>query len=306
MQYYIVKPSIRKVLDYCLDNCINLMLSYYSDKNIFENKYVTKLVERKEKGLENSLIFMDSGAYTAWTQGVSINLDEYIQFINKYEKYIDHFGQLDTIPSDNTSEHVKEAADATWSNYLEMVEKVNCPQKITYTFHVGEPTENLIEALKWGAKHKDIMKMIALGGMVRKNRQTKESLINRVLAEVSKYYPEVKIHLFGTTSDIYFKKFPIYSGDSSNYIQSTIAKRIHTPFGFVYFGKVKHKRHYDFLTGYTKKRLDEYFKEMDIDVTEIPHSDVASYMANIKYIKRKYYNNREVSYNNSRHNRPLF
>lgn len=306
MQYYLVKPPTDENAYYCMDNCINLMLSYWADKKSFPNKFLAKRKERMEKGLPNGLLFMDSGAFTAWTKGVTINLEEYIAFINEYGEYIDHFGQIDSIPTKNDYEHVKKAADDTWTNYLEMIEKVKYPEKITYTFHVGEPIENFIEALKWGSEHKDIMKMIALGGMVKKNKQTKESLITRALAEVKKYYPEVKVHLFGTTSDSYFQKFPVDSGDSSNYIQSGITRKVNTPYGIIGFGKVKDKYHYTALCEDTKKILDNYFKEIDVNIDDLFEDSNAILLANIKYIKKKYYDDKVVAYNNSRQNRALF
>lgn len=306
MEYYLVKPPTDENAYYCMDNCINLMLSYWADKKSFPNKFLDKRKERIEKGLPNGLLFMDSGAFTAWTKGVTINLDEYIEFINSYGEYIDHFGQIDSIPKKNDTEHLKQAADDTWKNYLEMIERVKYPDKITYTFHVGEPIENLIEALKWGSEHKDIMKMIALGGMVKKNKQTKESLIIRALDAVKKYYPEVKIHLFGTTSDSYFQKFPVDSGDSSNYIQSGITRKVNTPYGIIGFGKVKDKWHYDALDKDARAVLDKYFEELDIDIKKLREDSNAILLANIKFIKKKYYDNKSVAYNNIRQSRPLF
>lgn len=306
MEYYLAGTTTDENVYYCIDNCINLMLSYWAHKKSFPNKFLVKRKERIEKGLKNGLLFMDSGAFTAWTKGVTINLEEYISFINNYGEYIDHFGQIDSIPTKNDSQSLKKAADNTWSNYLEMIEKVKYPEKITYTFHVGEPIENFIEALKWGAEHKHIMKMIALGGMVKKNKQTKESLITRALSEIKKYYPEVKIHLFGTTSDTYFQKFPVDSGDSSNYIQSGRIRNVNTPFGIIGFGKIKDKNHYTALCQDTKNVLDKYFKEINVDINELFQDSNAIFLANIKYIKKKYYDEKVIAYNNNRQNRALF
>lgn len=306
MEYYLAGRTTDENTYYCIDSAMNLMMSYWSDKKIFPNKFLVRIKDRIERGLPKGLLFMDSGAFTAWTRGVKINLEEYVAFINEYGEYIDHFGQIDSIPTKNDYEHLKKAADDTWSNYLEMIQKVKYPDKITYTFHVGEPIENLKQALKWGAKHKDIMKMIALGGMVKKNKKTKESLITRALEEINKYYPEVKVHLFGTTSDTYFQKFPVHSGDSSNYIQTSKTRKVNTPYGIIGFGKLRDKHHYLSLCDETKKILNTYFKELDIEIDNLLEDVRTVILANIKYIKKKYYNEKVNSYNNSRQNRALF
>lgn len=306
MEYYLVKPPTEANANYCIDNSMNLMLSYWADKKSFPKKMLNRIKERKEKGLSTGLLFMDSGAFTAWTKGVKINLNEYIEFINTYGEYIDHFGQIDSIPTSDDYNSLKKSADDTWENYLEMVSRVKYPDKITYTFHVGEPIDNLITALEWGSRHKDVMKMIALGGMVKKNQKTKESLITRAINAIEKYYPEVKIHLFGTTSDSYFYKFPVHSGDSSNYIQSGITRKVTTPYGIISFGSKITKDHYKNLGSRQKELLDDYFKEINIEIEDLYNDSNAVLLANIKYIQKKYYDNKTVKYNNCKRNRFLF
>ena len=306
MEYYLVRPAYESNEQYCIEHNINLMLSYYNDKKVAYNKFLKYREERIEKGLPNGKLFMDSGAFTAWTKGVVLKKDEYVDYINKYRHLIDHFGQMDSIPNENSYEAVKKAADDTWKNYLELVEAVKYPEKITYTFHVGEPIENLIEALKWGSEHKDVMKLIALGGMVRKNKVTKESFIIRSLAEVKKYYPEVKVHLFGTTSDIYFKKYNAYSGDSSNYIKTATTGGVDTPYGTIGFGEKKDKNHYTVLTTDKKKVIDDYFKSINVNPEDLLKAAEHRLTANIIFIENKYFKNRSISYIKGKKNTALF
>ena len=42
-------------------------------------------------------LFLDSGAYSAWSKGVTIDIDEYISFIKKNIKYITVYANLDVI-----------------------------------------------------------------------------------------------------------------------------------------------------------------------------------------------------------------
>jgi len=50
--------------------------------------------KEKERKLD---IFLDSGAFSAYTQKAVIKLDDYIAFIKKYAKYITVYANLDVI-----------------------------------------------------------------------------------------------------------------------------------------------------------------------------------------------------------------
>lgn len=290
MEYYVVKYSDQTVTDYCIEHKIALMLSYYADKNSAYKNFLEPRKKRLEQGLENGKLFMDSGAFTAWTKGAVINVDEYCKYINEYGEYVDHFGQLDTIPKVGASiTETAEAARKTLDNYFEMISKVKYPEKITYTFHVGEPEEILREALTWGAQHKDIMKTIAIGGLVRKNSVNKNSVISRVFNVIRELYPEVKVHLFGCTSKQYFLDYPAHSGDSSNHIMSAINGHVNTPGGLIGFGEKKIKKHYSNLRHDEKEVVDKYLQEIGFTAEMLFEDSKNRVLANIKYIEREYY-----------------
>lgn len=305
MEYYVVKYSDQAVTDYCIEHQIALMLSYYADKNSAYKNFLEPRKKRIEQGLPNGKLFMDSGAFTAWTKGAVIDVDEYCKYINEYGEYVDHFGQLDTIPKvGGTAKETEEAAWKTLDNYFEMVEKVKYPEKITYTFHVGEPEEVLRKALEWGAQHKDIMKMIAIGGLVKKNSNDKNSVITRAFNVIKEVYPEVKVHLFGCTSTQYFLDYPAHSGDSSNHIMSAINGHVNTPAGLVGFGEKLIKRHYNNLRHDEKEVIDKYLEEIGFDPESLKDSK-NRVMANIKFIEKEFYE-KKITNENRRKNGRLF
>lgn len=43
-------------------------------------------------------LFIDSGAFTAWTKGTYINVDDYIYFLNDRVQYIDLLGSWIVFP----------------------------------------------------------------------------------------------------------------------------------------------------------------------------------------------------------------
>lgn len=290
MEYYVVKPPYKNIVDYCLEHKIAMMLSYYSDKKTAYDNFLKPRKERAEKGLGNGKLFMDSGAFTAWTKGATIDVDEYCNYISEYGEYVDYFGQLDTIPKvGGTAKEAEEAAKSTLENYKYMVSKVKYPQKVVFTFHVGEPIEVLQEALTWGKEHKDIMQMIAIGGMVKKNADDKHSVISRVFGAIREIYPEVKVHLFGCTSKQYFLDYPATSGDSSNYIMSATKGGVWTPGGLYGFGEKKDKNHYLLQRQDVKEAIDKYLKEIDMPAELLMEHAKHRLLANIKYIEREFY-----------------
>lgn len=306
MEYYIVKPPYDSGIEYCIENKIAMMLSYYSDGKNSYKKFTVPRKERIEKGLENGKLFMDSGAFTAWTKGAVIDVNEYCKFINENGEYIDYFGQLDTIPKvGGTAKEAEEAAKSTLNNYFSMINMVKYPQKVVYTFHVGEPESVLREALEWGREHKDIMQMIAIGGMVKKNAVTKHSAISRVFSVIKEVYPEVKVHLFGCTSKQYFLDYPATSGDSSNYIMSATKGGVWTPGGQYGFGEKRDKNHYVLQRDDVKKAIDEYLDEIGIPASLLMKHAEHRLLANIKFIDREFYK-KKVKNDNRREKRRLF
>lgn len=81
------------------------LYSYLNDKRNLRDRF-----ERKAKGK----LIVDSGAFTAWTKGVKLNVDEYIQWLNEHKEYIYLAGQVDSIPGEKgrktTIQEVKQAA----------------------------------------------------------------------------------------------------------------------------------------------------------------------------------------------------
>lgn len=185
----------------------------------------------------NSLSLVDSGAFSAWTKDVVIDVDKYIDWINRNDKFIDLFGQLDAIPGNKDDpfswKDVKNSAEKTWLNYLYMRTRVTYPDKLLYTFHVGEPKEFLIRALKWKDSDGIHIPYIALGGLVGKSKPIRRNFLNMCFNLIDKYNSTVKIHTFGMTDPTLLEDFPITSADSTRWIVVGIKGRIFTSVGEV-------------------------------------------------------------------------
>jgi len=147
-------------------------------------------------------LFLDSGAFSAKSQGVEINLDEYIAFIKANKAYLQVYANLDVIGD----------AKATWKNQLIMEEAGLKPLPC---FHYNEDE-------KWLQKYMDKgYKYIALGGMVGVPSTQLKQWCDRIWKNYlcdEEGMPKIKVHGFGLTSLRLMLRYPWYSVDSTSWV----------------------------------------------------------------------------------------
>lgn len=154
-------------------------------------------------------LFLDSGAFSAWTQKTSINIDEYIQFIKDNQGMIEVYANLDVIGIGGKQPN-ELTAKATLENQ-KIMEKAGL--KPMPCFHFGEP----MKYLDYYVKNYDY---IALG--VAGNSGTK--LIPWLNVCFSEHIcddegmPKIKIHGFAVTSLKLMMMYPWYSVDSTSWV----------------------------------------------------------------------------------------
>jgi len=173
---------------------------FYLDKNN-KKDLVQKYIEVKKN------IFLDSGGYSAKTQGVDINISEYADFILKYKDKITTYANLDVIGN----------AEATMKNQRYLESRGLNPLPV---FHYGEKKEVLEQLCKE-------YKYIAIGGLVPIARQ-KEKLFNFLSECFSITKDKVKVHGFGMTGVETLKKYPFYSVDSTSWLGGSMRAEIYT------------------------------------------------------------------------------
>lgn len=161
----------------------------------------------KEKDLEKARaakvkVFLDSGAFSAFTQGIKVDIDAYCAFIKRNADIIEVASVLDSVGN----------AEQTYFNqyYMEQhgVRPLPC-------FHYGEDPRYLME---YAAKYE----YITLGGMVPISspdlRIWLDELWDKYLTD-SSGMPRLKVHGFGMTSIPLMERYPWYSVDSSSWVQ---------------------------------------------------------------------------------------
>jgi hypothetical protein len=145
-------------------------------------------------------IFLDSGAFSADSQGTPINIEEYISFIKENESCIELHANLDVIGD----------AEASWKNqeYMESLGVGGLP-----VFHLEDDIKYLHRCLEYN--------YFALGGMAggasEKRRMYFLDMCWDIICDGSGK-PKSQIHGFGLASPSLLYRYPWYSFDSSSWV----------------------------------------------------------------------------------------
>jgi hypothetical protein len=168
------------------------LLSYH----YFKKKDISKLVEDLSMDDQPIDIMVDSGAFSAFTLGSVIDLDEYAEWVRYWGKYFTAYANLDVIGDPR----------ATRDNQRALEAKGLAPLPV---FHTGEPWEVLDGYLE---RYSYIM----LGGMVPYVGQ-KNRLMPWLIKCFKKAEGRAVYHGLGLTSWYGLNSLPWYSVDSSTW-----------------------------------------------------------------------------------------
>lgn len=153
-------------------------------------------------------VFLDSGAFSAFTKGVEVDLPKYCDYIKRNKDIIEHVdGTLLASVLDGIGDPLK-----TWRNQLAMEQLGVRPLPC---FHYGEDERYL----EWYIANYDY---ITLGGMVPISTPQLKLWLDRIW---EKYLtdgsgrPRIKVHGFGLTTVSLMERYPWYSVDSSSWVQ---------------------------------------------------------------------------------------
>ena len=231
-------------------------------------------------------LFLDSGAYSAFTQGVPIDIDEYVSFIKKHRPSLSVAACLDVIGD----------GEATYQNFKYMEEQGADPMPV---YHQGTDEKFLLSYLDQGYDY------IALGGMVGGSSSSLKAWLDRLFDRYltdAQGNPTIKVHGFGITGFQYLWRYPWYSVDSTSWLKTAAFGVVLVPKkvsgGWCYDSpptlvtisdknpdvSVKGK-HYTTVNPIVRQVFDEYFEYVgytaEILATEVTHRK----RANIRYFR---------------------
>ena len=159
-------------------------------------------------------VFFDSGAYSAWSQGAEINLEEYADYIRANIEEIEVYANLDCIPGTRgkaaTAKEKEDAAQKSWDNYLWLRGEGFNPLPV---YHYGESRKWLDKMLDYGCDY------IGLGGLVKKPAPDQRKWLDSVFSDICDKdgLPIVKTHGFGITNLAFLFRYPWHSVDSTSW-----------------------------------------------------------------------------------------
>jgi len=166
-------------------------------------------------------LLLDSGAFSAWTQGKAIDLDAYCDYIERNQEWIGEYVALDVInPKDPQA-----AAAASFDNLVKMRKRGLRPIPV---MHVGESFDWLDRMLDLGCDYIGLSatSLVARGGIDSWYHEAWTRLTD------SEGFPTIKAHAFGETRERALVAFPWKSADSTSWIhKSQISGTIKLPGG---------------------------------------------------------------------------
>lgn len=193
---------------------------------------VAKALEYMDRGMIKSL-FIDSGAYSEHSQGIKIDVDEYINYVNGLDDKIIAVAQVDHIPGvfkqPKKPEDYIESAELSWKNFQYMYPKMKSPEKLIAVFHQGESFEHLKRMLEWVDDNGNKLSYIGISPSNDRPVQEKDIYLKEVYQFIAaSSNPNVHTHLFGYTSLPGLPKFPWYTCDSVSHRLRAAYNKIYT------------------------------------------------------------------------------
>lgn len=172
-------------------------------------------------------LFIDSGAFTAWAKGTTIDIDEYIKFCKEMlavSKCKLTFAALDVIAGEKgqteklTAAQLERSCEQGWENYQYMKKQgVPC----LMTFHQFERKYWLKRIIEDGGNDPYIGLSPRKVGVSTEEKRAWLKRVFRYIRSIApdKEQPVVKTHGLGVSSPAFMEEFPFYSVDSTAWLQ---------------------------------------------------------------------------------------
>lgn len=178
------------------------------------------------RGSSQIKVMLDSGAFSAWTRGETLDLGDYINFLKRYQFDVDTYINLDVIPGKRgiapTTREVDYAAQASLENYEAMLAAGLKPIPV---FHYGENFRWLEKLMMLGADY------ICLGGTVGLKTPLKRKFLDDCFTMLTnaRGEPLVRVHGLGVTEAQFVMRYPWHSVDSTSWMIAPIYGNILIP-----------------------------------------------------------------------------
>lgn len=222
---------------------IPILVSFYGlKKNYKKPKWVNKLM-------------LDSGAFSAWRQNVSIDFEDYIAYCTEKRKMYEVIIGLDVVNDPGTS----------YKNWKRM-RKLGFD--IMPVYHIDEPIKALY-------RYADETNYIGIGGIAWIDKRKKYYTLNKLFRD----FPDPKIigfHGLGVNDKDMIYKYPWSTVDASTAHIAARCGCIHTKFGFFQIipdGSLRHQLGANMISQEKRNKLLGFLKEHGFDIDAIQKKD---------------------------------
>jgi hypothetical protein len=158
---------------------------------------------------EDSSVFLDSGAFSAWSRGALLDVGAYCHYIHQYANALDIYANLDVI--------------GDWRGSAKNLDKMlTNGLRPMAVFHKGSPWNELDRLASLGLP-------LALGGLVGKGKSVTAGNIQAYLDMCWRrlhYHWPIKVHVFGVVAQWVLERYPWFSADSSTALVSAGMGRV--------------------------------------------------------------------------------
>ena len=270
LNFYFAGASHRLALYWQLSlNCNKL---FSQELNRREIEYT---IEQKKLGKFTGKILIDSGAFSAHTQGIELDVDEYIEYINSITEWIDYYAQVDKIPGIfgmlKTEQQLLSAPRESWINYLYMRPRMKEPEKLMPIYHQGEDIKWLWNMLEWTDEKGNHIPYIGISPANDKHQSEKDVFVEECFNVIKKSSnPNVLTHAYGMTNTATLERHPFTSADSTSWALCAVNGSIMTHWGVIPLSEQnKNSKAFRGQSQLSQKLLREYIEANDFDLDDL-------------------------------------
>lgn len=293
---YLASYDDKSIMDDAWKNDWPLLYSQINNRGCILNRF---------NAPTNGKLLIDSGAHSAHTKGIELDLEEYIGFVNDNIEKMTLYVQVDKIPGQyrkpKTAKDWLEAPQLSWENYLYMRSRSKDPSKLVPVFHQGEDFKwlrNLCDYTFEDGSHIPYIGLSPRGDVSLKAKYDFCAECFSVIQNSSN--PNVMTHAFGATSLEMLERLPFTSADSTTWVLVSAFGQVWMPncitgdvngVGIKLGVSTENIAHPTATQTYweqsaeVKKRLDDYFESIGTNIEELSKSHSARALASAKYVQ---------------------
>lgn len=263
------------------------------------------------------LMLLDSAAFSVWTRGLTLDLDEYADYCHQAfeDGIITAAASVDVIPGEfgrvPSPEEAIASASKGWENYLYLVEERKLPtHKMLHIFHQGEDIKWLETLMQYNDDYvKSGGDPLYIGLSPANDRTTKQKALwlDKIMPYLtnSDGSAKVKWHGFGVTAVDLMKRYPWFTVDSTAWMRAGAYGAVKVPqFSKAHpyldsklivsvtegTGMSQANKHYSSFSAREQRAVRDYLKSIGLSIEAVGQDEkegvAARQKANIIFWKR--------------------